>query len=60
MAVRIRPQDFIHVGLEPVFWGSEVRDVTVVRRLDTKERDLVVSLHTERISPINVVPTIKL
>lgn len=53
---RIRLQNVVHIGLEPPLRGRQVFDVPVRRRLDTKERDLMVSLHTERISSVDVVP----
>lgn len=55
MTVRIHPQDFIHIDLEPLLGGRQLLDIVVHRCLSTEERDLVVILHTERISSVDVV-----
>ena len=56
MIITVRPQDLLYVRLKPLLWGGQVLDIIVHRRLDAKERDLVVSLQIERISSVDVVP----
>lgn len=53
----VRPQDLVYIGLEPLLGSRQDLDIVVYRRLDAKECDLVVSLQTEGISPVDVVPT---
>ena len=56
MTLCIRPQDFVHIALEPPLGGGQVLDIIVHRRLDTQERGLVVGLDVERIPSVDVVP----
>jgi len=58
MVVCINLQNAVHVGYKPLFGGRKVFDVLVNRRLDTKERSLVIGLDIERITPVDVVPTV--
>jgi len=58
MIICINLQNAVHVGYKPLFWSREVFDVLVNRRLDTKERGLVVGLHIEGIAPVDIVPTV--
>ena len=57
MAACIRPQNFIHVGREPLLRGGQVLKVLELRRLSNKERGLAVSPDIPRISSVDVVPT---
>ena len=58
MTLSVTLQNFVCVRLEPLLGSGQVLDVPVHRRLDTKERCLVVSPHTERVSSIDIVPTL--